>query len=88
MFQELEDEYNPNDYETDYTIKLDEFPDENDNYDYEYEMERPYGKVTYSIWSKPKEIVYEEDLEMKPLTDDEKEYVIEYWEPKPISRED
>ena len=50
MFPEMEDEYNPEDYESEKTYKMEGFLDENDNWEYEFEKEYPYGTISFSVW--------------------------------------
>lgn len=90
MFPEMEDEYNPADYPTESTFKLEGFVDDNENYEYECEHEWPYGTISSSVWVKPKVKLsdQDDDSELKPLIDQEKDYVMEYWEPKPISADE
>lgn len=63
--------------------------EETGNFEYELDLEHPYGTFETSIFfkSKPKENE-QEDQEMKPLIDTERQYVFIYYDPKPISIEE
>jgi hypothetical protein len=43
MFQEMFEEFNVNDYPSEFEIQLEGFEDDSDVFSYDYEFEYPYG---------------------------------------------
>lgn len=85
MFPELEGEFRKADFNTSKMLFVAE--DRNGTYEYELEFELPYGTIDVDfMWDnkgKP-----EEEMELKPLPENEKDFY--YWkqEPVPISMEE
>ena len=84
MFQEMESEFSKADYPPQKRIMIDGFDDENGVWEYEADFEYPYGTfeidIQYDVKGRP-----EEELELKPLPDEEKEFKMILFEPEPIS---
>lgn len=89
MFPEMEDEFNPGDYEEEYKAQLYvEDGEESDNLVFRYEIELPYGDVKCNVFIRPKRSTSEEEenklIEPPP---NELEYISVNIEPEPISAE-
>ena len=61
MFSEMEDEYDSRDFPTDITMKLDGEEDANDNMEYGYDLEYPYGSFEINLLICPKQKAEEEE---------------------------
>ena len=85
MFPEMEGEFSKTDerYKAKRIVKLDGEEDENGVWEYEKELEYPWGdiKVEYGYDLKGKKV---EDLELKEISPQDKEFLIEVQEPKHI----
>ncbi len=49
MFPELEDEFDPADYQEEYLIEIEPEEDDNDYLVYKYDIELPYGDIKGTI---------------------------------------
>ena len=79
----MEGEFNKADFPSKAKFLIDG-EEKNGVYEYETEIEYPYGTYTldvmYDVKGKP-----EEELELKPLPDQEKEFMLVFQEPVPMS---
>ena len=86
MFPEIEGEFNRNDpnYLPDRMVKIEGYEEESGNWEYESEFEYPFGTFAIEVLFTPKG-QKEEELDPKPLPDDEKVFCAITYEPEPIS---
>jgi hypothetical protein len=92
MFPEMLEEFQSSQYPSEIMQKMEEIDTDEDkkNFEYELDLEYPYGTFEASIFFKNKHFQGEEEVEhdLKPLADSEKQFVFQYFEPKPISTEE
>lgn len=86
MFPEFEGEFNRNDY-PDKMVKIEGYEEESGNMEYEAEFEYPFGQFQIEVLFTPAG-QKEDDLDPKPLPDDEKVFCAITYEPEPISMDE
>ena len=87
MFPEIEGEFNRNDY-PDKNVKIEGYEEESGNWEYESEYEYPFGTFSIEVLFTPKGTKEGEELDLKPLPDDEKVFCAITYEPEPISMDE
>ena len=69
--------------------EMEGYEDDLDRYEYELELDFPYGSVSHEILCRPKQKGEEEnEVPLQPVLDSEKDFIFTYYEPKPISQEE
>ena len=87
MFPELEGEFSREDYPPQKRVKLEATEVDNNVWEQELELEYPYGTFSFELFYDKKD-KKEDDLELKPIPESEKECFYQILEPKPISMDD
>ena len=89
MYPEMQDEFDPEEYPQEEEIEMEEFEDENDNFEYEKEISLPYGQVDFTLRQSKKEHGEdEEDITQDITNKKELDCVFTYFTPKPVSKEE
>jgi hypothetical protein len=87
MFPEMEGEFNSVDWPSEQTILIKGYENEANTWEYEWIKEFPYGTFEIELmWDiKGKK---NDDLDLKPLPEEEKEFQVVIYEPEPLSLEE